>query len=522
MKGFITPDQAAAMVKDTDTLALGGFGAYGSPEALLEALERRFRDTGSPRGLTVITGTCTGNISDDDIGTNRLAQDGLIDTIYAGHMGYAKKISRMSASGKIAAYLLPLGVSMHMFRAVASGQPGVLTRIGLNTYADPRLEGCRANEKARQQDRSVVELIHVDGKELLYYPAIPIDICFIRGTYSDADGNISINHEAMTGAELEIAAATHNSGGIVIAQVEHVLQGDMIPARSVLVHNTMIDYIVKSPSQGLHPQSLVTPGYNHFLNGNFKCSADDIAPLPMGIRKIIARRAAMELEPDSVVNLGVGVPSGIGSVANEEGVADKITLSIESGLTGGIPLEGAGFSAAVNPKAIHSICETFDFYDGGYLDMTFLGAAEIDQEGNVNVSRFGPSCPGPGGFINITQNTSQVFFLCTFTNGSSEIGIENGQLQIKKDAAGIKFVKKVQQVTFSSEYARKTHQDVCYITERAVFKLVEKGICLTEIAPGVDLQKDILDQMAFRPLISKKLKIMDRRIFLPEKMHLTI
>lgn len=522
MKGFITPEEAAAMVKDKDTIALGGFGAYGSPEALLAALEKRFIETGSPRDLTVVTGTCTGRINDDDVGTNRIAREGLISTIYAGHMGYARKISTLCAENKIAAYIFPLGVAMHMFRAVASGQPGVLTRIGLGTYADPRMEGCVANQKAAEQNRKVVELTRVGGNELLYYPAIPVNICFIRGTYSDTDGNVSITHEAITGAELEIAAATHNSGGIVIAQIEHVLQGDMIPARSVRIHNTLIDYVVKSPSAELHPQSLVAHGYNHFLNGNFKCTADDIPPLEMDVRKVIARRGAMELLPGSVVNLGVGVPSGIGSVANEEGIASKFTLSIESGLTGGIPLDGPAFSAAVNPKSIHSICETFDLYDGGYLDTTFLGAAEIDQEGNVNVSKFGAHCPGPGGFINITQNTPRVYFLCTFTSGKTDIGISDGQLVIRKDGDGNKFVEKVQQITFSAEYAKRNHKEVCYLTERAVFKLIEKGLCLTEIAPGADLEKDILDKMRFRPIIAKNLKVMDERIFSPGKMYIHI
>ncbi len=522
MAEFITPMQAAEMVHDEATLALGGFGAYGSPEALLAALQERYENTQSPKQLTIVTGTCTGSISDENIGTNRLAAKGLVKTLFAGHVGYAKKISRMSAGNEIATYILPLGVAMHMFRAVASGRPGVLSHIGLNTYADPRLEGCRANEKAHSQHRSVVELIHVGGKELLYYPAIPIDVCFIRGTYSDTDGNITISHEALTAAEMEIAAATHNSGGKVIVQVEDIVQKGMIPPRSVRIHNTLVDYVVKSPSPEFHRQSLIVPEYLPALTGEIRCLTEEIQPLPMGIRKIIARRAAMQLRPGCVVNLGVGVPSGISPVANEEGFADKITMSLESGLTGGVPLEGPSFSAALNPEATHSICEMFDFYDGGYLDMTFLGAAEIDRFGNVNVSRFGTSCPGPGGFINISQNTPEVYFLSTFMAGSSNIEIKNEELHIHKDAEGIKFVEDVQQITFSAEYALKTGQKVSYITERAVFVLTDKGLKLTEIAPGVDLQNDILDKMAFKPTVSKNLKLMDRHFFEEGRMFMTI
>ena len=521
MVKIITPAEAADLVKNGDTLALGGFGAYCSPEALLCALEKKYEETASPSRLTVVASTCTGSISYENNGANRLAKPGLIETLFAGHIGYAKKISEMSANNEIATYILPLGVAVHMFRAVASGRPGVLSHVGLNTYADPRLEGCRANEKAHSQHRSVSELIHVGGRELLYYPAIPIDICFIRGTYSDVNGNISINHEALTGPELEIAAATRNSGGIVIVQVEDIVQADMIMPRAMRIHHTLVDYVVKTPSPELHRQSLVVPDYRPSLTGEVKCLTSAIRPLEMSIRKVIARRGAMELIPGSIVNLGVGVPSGIGAVANEEGIANEITLSLEAGQIGGIPLEGSSFSASVNPETINTMCETFDYYDGGYLDMTFLGAAEIDRAGNVNVSRFGSNCPGPGGFINISQNTRKVFFLCTFTAGRSDIRIEGGKLDIVRDAEGIKFVNEVQQITFSAEYALKTGQEVYYITERAVFKLTKDGLCLLEIAPGVDLEKDILDKMHFKPQVAEKLKIMDRRIFQNGRMNLS-
>lgn len=520
MAKFITPQEAALLVQDHSALALGGFGAYCGPDALLEALSQRFQETGHPAGLTVVTGISTGDNTQNDQGMNRIAREGLIDTIIAGHLANPPKISAMAAANQLAAYTLPLGVVMHLFRAIAGKKPGVVTHVGLGTFADPRNDGCKANDRARAQQREVVQLLELGGREYLFYPSFPLDICFIRGTYADEDGNISIEHEGLTGAELEIAAAVRNSGGIVVVQVEDVVQRGSIHPRKVRVHSTLVDYVVKAPCPELHMQNYAGVGYQPALAGETRCPAGAIQPMPMSIRKVIARRGAMELAPNCVINLGIGIPSGVGSVANEEGIAARTTLSLESGPIGGVPVEGVGFAGSINPEVINSLCDTFDLYDGGFLDMTFLGAAEIDEQGNVNVSRFGPRCPGPGGFINISQNTPKVFFMGAFTAGKSRIQVEDGRLNIVEDGPGVKFIKKVQQISFSADYARKTGQTVMYLTERAVFQLTDGGILLTEIAPGVDLQKDILDHMEFRPLIAEELKPMDPRIFREEKMGL--
>ena len=520
MAKLIKPQQAADLIQDGATLALGGFGSYCGPDALLEALSSRFQETGHPAGLTVVTGISTGDNSQNDLGMNRIAREGLIDTIIAGHLANPPKISAMAAANQLAAYTLPLGVVMHLFRAIAGKKPGVLTQVGLNTFVDPRNEGCKANDRAREQGREVVKLVEVDGQEQLFYPTFPLDICFLRGTYADEDGNISIEHEGLTGAELEIAAAVHNCGGIVVVQVEDVVQRGTIHPRKVRIHRSLVDYVVKTPSADLHMQNYAGTSYQPALTGEIRCPTDAIAPMSMSIRKVIARRGAMELIPNCMINLGIGIPSGVGSVANEEGIAGQTTLSLESGPIGGVPVEGVGFAGSMNPEVINSICDTFDLYDGGFLDMTFLGAAEIDECGNVNVSKFGPRCPGPGGFINISQNTPNVNFMGAFTAGKSDIRIEDGKLNIVKDGPGIKFIKKVQQITFSADYARKTGQNVTYMTERAVFKLVDGGIMLTEIAPGVDLERDILSHMEFKPLIAEDLKVMDPRIFKEEKMGL--
>lgn len=522
MARFITAAAAAQLVDDNMTVALGGFGAHGSPDALLAAVAERFDATGHPASLTTVSGISTGDFTMDDVGMNRIAKAGLLDTVIAGHLGNPLKVSAMVMANQVAAYTLPVGVIMHLFRAIAGKKSGVLTHVGLGTFVDPRNEGCKVNDRARAQERRVVELVNLNGKEQLFYPAFPLDICLIRGTYADEDGNISIEHEDSTGPELEIAAAVHNSGGIVIVQVENIVQRGSIHPRKVRIHSSLVDYVVKASAPEMHMQCYAANGYRPELTGDIRCPVDSIAPMEMSIRKVIARRGAMELEPDCVINLGIGIPSGVGSVSNEEGIAARTTLSLESGQIGGVPLEGLNFGNAANPEVINTICDTFDLYDGGYLDMTFLGAAEIDAKGNVNVSKFGPRCTGPGGFINISQNTPKVFFMGSFTAGKSQIEVAAGKLNIIQDGPNVKFVDKVQQITFSADYARQTGQQVTYLTERAVFQLVEDGIMLTEIAPGVDLEKDILAHMAFRPLIAENLKSMDPRLFRDEKMGLSL
>lgn len=518
MRKVLTPREAVDLICDGATLALGGFGAYCGPDALLEALSRRYMETASPRNLTVVAGISTGDHTMSERGMNRIAMEGLVGTAIVGHFANAPKFSALAGENKIAAYTIPLGVMAHLFRAAAGKKPGVFTKVGLGTFADPRNEGCRGNERAVRQGRTVVELLDVNGEECLFYPTIPMDICLLRGSYADEDGNISIEREGLTGTELEMAAGVHNNGGVVIVQVEDIVQRGSIHPRKVRIHGALVDYVVKAPSPDLHMQHYAADAYQPALTGELRCVTREIAPMKMSIRKVIARRSAMELVPDCVINLGIGMPSGVGSVANEEGIA--ATLSLESGPIGGVPLEGTGFAGSMNPEAINSICDTFDLYDGGFLDMTFLGAAEIDERGNVNVSKFASRCPGPGGFINISQNTPRVFFVGGFTAGESEIEVAGGKLNILRDGAKLKFIKKVQQITFSADYARKTGQQITYITERAVFRLAGEGLVLTEIAPGVDLERDILARMEFRPLIAGDLKLMDSRIFREERMGL--
>jgi propionate CoA-transferase len=526
MPKFVTSEEAVAHVKDNMALVLGGFSTYGSPEELIESLAVRYQETGHPRNLTVICGITPGDKTERteplkglNLGLNKLRADGLIETVLAGNLTDSKAVARAIGENKIAGYLPPMGVIINMFRAVAARRPGIITRVGLGTFCDPRNEGCAVNEKARQKG-AIVELLELGGREYLFYKAFTPDICFIRATYADEDGNLSMDHEALSGPELEIAAATHNNGGIVIAQVQEIVRRGTLHPKKVRIHGKLVDFIVKAQNPENHRQCMAIPGYRPELTGDLRTLTGTVKPMELSLRKIIARRGAMELKPGSIINLGVGLPSGIGSVAAEEGIGQGMTMSVESGQMGGTVQEGPLFPGVANPEVIFSQVDTLDMYDGGLLDMAFLGAAEIDATGNVNVSKFAGRCIGAGGFINISQNTKKVFFMGSFTAGDAEIGISESGLKINKDGTGAKFVREVQQITFSGKYAAQNGQEIMFITERAVFKLSPEGLVLTEIAPGIDLQKDILEKMEFTPMISPELKTMDPRIFREERMCL--
>lgn len=509
----ISAEEAANLIKDEMTVIVGGFGAYSGPDLLLQAIAERYSKTRHPSDLTVVSGISPGNFRlENGTGLSLLHEDGLISSIISAHLGNAPVIAEMAGNEKIAAYLLPLGVLMQLLRAIAGRRPGIITRIGLGTYADPRVEGCRVNNSARALEREVVSLVEREGEEYLFYKSFPVDACVIRGTYADCSGNISIAKEGMNSSQLQMAAAVHNNGGTVIVQVEEVVQDGFIPARQVCIPGSIVDYYVKA-DPCYQKQYYAIDRYHGELTGEYRCPTEEIMPLPLNVKKVIARRAAEELMDNAVINLGIGIPSGIGNVANEEGMDKGLLLSLESGLFGGVPLAGDGFGGAANPEAMICIADNFDLIDGGFLNQSFLGAAEVDQYGNVNVSRFGKRCVGPGGFIDISKNTQRIVFMLNFTSGKSEIDVKDGKLVIRKDGTGNKFVNSVSQITFSGEYAKKTGQKITYITERAVFELTMEGLCLTEIAPGVDLNRDILEKMQFAPLISSSLKIMDQRYF---------
>lgn len=518
MNKIITREQAAEMVKDGMTIGIGGFVGFGLPEDLLIALQNRYIETKSPKGLTAFH--CAGIGDGAERGANHLGEEGLVRKLVCAHIGLEPRLNKLAVENKMAAYMIPQGVTSQMLRAITGKKPGVLTHVGLKTFADPRLEGCKANQAAIDSGEEVVSLVNIEGKDYLLYKSFSIDICFIKGSIGDEGGNISLCKEAVFSDQLEMAAAVHNSGGIVIAQVDQIVAKGTLKAHDVKVHGFMVDYIVEGNRENSF-QSFTADYYRPELSGETTVPLGAIEPMKLDQRKVCGRRGALELKANSLVNLGIGIPEAVGAVAGEEGLADQITLSIESGALGGVPTGGLGIGGTVNPESIYKQPDIFDIYDGGGIDMSFLGAAEIDPMGNVNVSKFAGRVVGPGGFINISQNAKKVCFTGTFKAGKMEMEIKDGRLNIIKDGKGIKFKKELEQVTFSAEYANESGQQVYYITERAVFKLTEKGIMLVEIAPGVDLEKDILANMEFKPLIAEDLKLMDERIFKDEKMGLS-
>lgn len=511
---IVTANEAVEVIQNGDVIGLGGFVGSGYAEEVSIALKERFLKTGNPKDLTLYFAAGQGD--GGERGGNHLAHEGLLKRVIGGHWGLIPKMQKLAIENKIEAYNLPQGCLAHMLRDAGAHKPRTISSVGLGTYIDPRNGGGKINEKTTED---LVELIEFDGEEYLAYKTQPLDVAIIRGTTADTDGNITMEKEALTLESLALAIAAKNNDGFVIVQVERIAGKGMLRQRDVKIPGIMVDCVVVATKKENHMQTFEVD-YNPSFAGEFRVPVSSIKPMALDERKIIARRAAFELIPNSVVNLGIGMPEGVANVAAEENVLDYMTLTAEPGVIGGIPAGGLSFGAAANVDAIIDQPYQFDYYDGGGLDITFLGLAQADKEGNLNVSKFGPRLAGCGGFINISQNSKKIIFVGTFTAGGLKVSINDGKLSIDQEGKVKKFIDAVEQITFSGKIAARTGNPVLYITERCVFELTEEGLVLTEVAPGIDIEKDIFEQMDFRPLIKAEPKMMDRRIFSPDVMGL--
>jgi propionate CoA-transferase len=415
----------------------------------------------------------------------------------------------LASAGLIEAYNFPQGVVCQLFRDIAAGRPGCITHIGLETFIDPIIAGGRLNDKT---SHGLVERIELGGKPWLWYKAFPINIGLIRATAADPLGNLVMDEEALIGDVLPIAQAVYNSGGIVIAQVKRLIDEPVHPQK-VRVPGILVDKIVISQEHEHHQT------YGEVYNAGYcrpritgQTIGESLEPLPMDERRIIASRACDEVPENAVTNLGIGMPEGIARIAAERRLLERLILTVESGPIGGMPAGGLSFGASLQPDAIIDQPSQFDFYDGRGLDFAALGAAQIDADGNVNVSKFGPRLAGVGGFVNITQTAKRLVYCGTFTASGLEIAVEDCTLRIIKEGSVRKFLKKVEQISFSAHRARSIGQEVLYVTERAVFKLIDRGLELIEIAPGIDIKSQILDLMDFTPVMTN-VKLMPKHCF---------
>jgi propionate CoA-transferase len=520
---IVSPDQAAALIPDGATVTVSSSSGLGCPDATLRAIGARFAATGAPRALTTLHPIAAGDMYGID-GIDHLAQPGLLKRVIAGSYPSgpsslpSPKIWRMIVEDQVEAYNLPSGILYHLHREAAARRPGVLTKVGLDTFVDPRRQGGRMNAATRED---LVQVVEFDGQEWLYMRSIPIDVAIIRGTTADEQGNITMEHEGAPLGAYDQALAAHNNGGIVIAQVKRLAAAGSLPAQQVRVPGVLVDYVVVAPEQ---QQTTQTP-YDPAISGEIRRPRSSFRLAPWGADKIIARRAALELRVGDAVNLGFGISALVPRVLLEEGHGEAVTWVIEQGAVGGVPLLDFQFGCAANAQALVPSPDQFSYFQGGGFDRCLLSFMQVDADGSVNVSRLAAKphvTAGAGGFVDITANARNLVFSGYFTAGGLELEIGDGALRIVKEGRARKFVRAVEQVTFSGRRARMEGQSVVYVTERCVLRLEADGLTVVELAPGVDLERDVLQQAEIPLRVSPALRPMDARLFRPEPMGLAL
>lgn len=507
---FMTDAQAAALIEDGSTVATIGMTLVSSSETILKAIEKRFLETGSPNGLTLVH-SC--GQSDRDRGIQHFAHEKMLHKIIGGHWGLQPKMMELIANNKILAYCIPQGQFAQLYRSMAGGEPGKISKVGLGTFVDPRIDGGKMNEITKNAP-DISQVIHIGGEEYMLYQPIPLDYCIIRGTYIDELGNLTTDEEAMQLEVFSAVMACKKFGGKVIAQAKYKVKAGSLHCKRVTVPGVFIDAAVICPNPEEDHRQTHSFAFDPAYCGDVKVPVQSSDALALTLRKVIGRRALCELKENDILNVGTGIPNDVvGPILAEEQVSEKVTITVESGIYGGIPLGGIDFGIAKNNFALVRHDDQFDYYNGAGVDVTYMGAGEVDPLGNVNATKLGPKPTGAGGFIDITTNAKHVVFCSSFTGKGLECSFEGDRLHINKEGSIIKFVKKVQQISYNGEIARKKGQKMHYVTERAVFELCPEGLVLKEIAPGIDLKTQILDLMEFHPVISPDLKEMDPALF---------
>ena len=508
----ITADEAARLVQDGDAILISGSGGgHSVPEALLAAVERRFLAERRPLGITSVSVVGVGDRA--ELGATHLAHEGLLKRAITSALVDSPGLVRLAAEDRIEAYTLPQGVLSQLMRDMAAGRPGLLTKTGLDTFVDPRQQGARQSPRTPPD---FVEVANLAGEEWLFFKPVPVNVAFLRGTTADEDGNVTMEEEAVLGEMLAMAQATRRAGGMVVVQVKRMARRNTLPAKAVRIPGILVDFVVVDPAQRQTYATYYDPSYS----GELRIPVEDIKPLPFGPRKVIVRRAAMELFPGAICNLGAGISTGLSTIAAEEGLLDAVHLTNEQGIIGGAPITGRDSGGGQNFAAMIEQPAQFDFYDGGGLDLAFLSFAEVDPRGNVNVSRFGERIIGVGGFINISQNAKCVVFSGTLTAGDLDIAWEHGATVIRREGRHHRFVPKLEQICYSAAMGRAKGQIALFVTERAVFRVGAEGLELIEVAPGIDPERDVIAHMGFRPAVARELGVMDARIFDPGRMDL--